>query len=280
MPDSHPIISTLVASVSQIPYVQGIVLGGSRGFGVALENSDFDFLVWNEEPFPLSSKAIIENLKKDAKDVTHTPLCTHGTIDGVRFELFYRSLTEVNRYILDGKEGKFHILPTPFAPAATLNLELISSLVNYPLLWDKEGKLQLLKSKALPMTIELRNSILEFSFSGAVRAMKLASKATKLDIQIHYLISSISLFLGHLHNAIFAINNMYPFTSKQSSEVIGTLKFRPDRLVIKEREIFGLAMAANLIKCQNMMEQLLHEVSSVADKPEQLGFHMQLTSPP
>ena len=266
MLDKGPIISRLVETLSSNPHVHGIVLGGSRGLGIATKSSDYDFVIWYEDEFPVTNQSVVGNLKTVVENIKPTRSVGRlsGTVDGAGFEFFYKSLTEVERRIHEAKQGTFYLEASQYSPQGRLNLELISFLVNYPILWERDSRLTRMKSYALPMPLALQDKMLDTSFRGAIVALSKAAKVTKIDMHITYLLSYCSLFIWHLEIALFAINDKYPILAKGTIEIIESLKIHPRSLRKREQEILKSCLAGNVKECLGGMQQLMHEVMSLA----------------
>jgi hypothetical protein len=108
-PNQETIISHLVERISNIPHVQGIVLGVSRGLNFATDASDYDLVLFYEDEFPISNESVSDVLKSFGNDVKPTPSGRRltGKSQGLRFEIFYRSLTKTREAVLNAQQGLF-----------------------------------------------------------------------------------------------------------------------------------------------------------------------------
>lgn len=267
-PNHEKIISQLVERISNTPHVQGIVLVGSRGLNFATDASDYDLVLFYEDEFPITNESVSDILKSVSNDVKPTPSGRRltGKSHGLKFEIFYKSLTKARAIVLDAQQGIFFLTANNHFPQGTLNLNLVSSLVNFPILWEKDMALTRVVSKAVPMPGNLRNALLEFAFHGALAARKNAASVRKPDMHKTYLLSHCALFIWHLEIALFATNNMYPVMSKQSMEVLESQTGKPENWRKKVHVLFNSCMFDDLKLSLDLMRQLLEEVADLADQ--------------
>ena len=250
-----------------MPDVQGIVLAGSRGLDFATEASDYDLVLFYEDKFPITNESISDILKSVSDDVkpTLSDRRLTGNSKGLRFEIFYKSLTKVRAIVMDAQQGIFFLAADNHFPQGFLNLSLVSSLVNFPILWEKEMALTRVVSKAVPMSVNLRQALLQFTIPGALAARKNAAGVRKPDMHRTYLLSHCALFIWHLEIALFAINHMYPIMSKQSMEVLESQTAIPENWRKKVHVLFKSCMVDDLKLSLDLMQQLLEEVAGLAD---------------
>ncbi|MEP7173637.1 MAG: nucleotidyltransferase domain-containing protein [Aestuariivirga sp.] len=265
-PNHEAIISQLVKKISNIPHVQGIILGGSRGLNFATDASDYDLVIFYEDEFPITNESVFDVLKSFGNDVKPTPcgLRLTGKSHGLKFEIFYRSLTKVRAAVLDAQRGLIFLIANNHIPQGSLNLSLISFLVNFPILWDKDAALARVVSNAVPMPSKLRQALLEFALHGAFAAGKNAAGVRRPEMHKTYLLSHCVLFIWHLEIAIFAINHMYPVMSKQSMELLEALTAKPENWRKKVHKMLNSCMIDDLKLPLDLMRQLLEEVAGLA----------------
>jgi len=266
-------ISQLVEKLSALPHVQGIVLGGSRGLNLATEASDYDLVLYYEQGFPIDRQPVSDIFKVNKL----TP--TVRRIDGIDFDIFYRNLTKVRGAVLEAQQGKFLLHPSNNFPQGNLSLSLISFLVNFPILWERDEALSRVVSTAVPMHDKLRASMMEFAFRGAIDARKAAKGAHKAGTHESFLVAYCSLFIWHLEIALFAMNSMYPIMSKQTMEVLVSQPAVPLNWQKKVHDLFVSCVSDDLKLSLGLMTQLVVEVGRLADQQALAKSNLQREAP-
>jgi hypothetical protein len=246
--------------------VQGVTLGGSRGWGVAEPQSDFDFVLYCEDHAPLDSDGILGAMPDGgaALKLTKSGHRLIGEAEGIPFEFFYRSLNTVEAIAAETIAGTFSLRPDKWFPQGKLSVEPLSFLLWERVIFDPHGKLARLRQMVMPMPQRFQGALYGFALKGAETAFRNADKVRRFPQHTMHLMSHVFLFVWYLEIGIFAVNGAYPVMCKQTSVLLDRLRLRPDDYLQKLGSVFSLAAQLKLPQAFETMYALLGELQALA----------------
>lgn len=102
----------LAGRLAAIPHVVAVTLGGSRATGTATETSDWDFGLYYRSPLDPADVAALGWPGRVFAPGDWGRIVNGGawlTVEGVRVDLVYRDLGQVERWLADAEAGRFEV---------------------------------------------------------------------------------------------------------------------------------------------------------------------------
>ncbi len=128
MVDTH----SFAARIAQLPGVQAVALGGSRGQGTATDSSDWDFALYYRGHFEVHE---VRRLGFDGEvfgiGAWGGGVMNGGawlTVEGRRVDLHYRDLNEIEHWWAEAREGRYQKELLPFYVAGIPTYTVVGEL--------------------------------------------------------------------------------------------------------------------------------------------------------
>ena len=233
------LLETLVGSLSKVPHMQAIVLGGSYASGTQHSASDLDVGLYYLEAQPFSVDAV----REVAAAVSRTG--TRPTVTGFyawgawvnggawietaagKLDFLYRNLDQVRKTILEARQG---ICRHDYDQQPTHGFYSVGYLAETQIclpLFDPAGRIAALKQQVQGYPASLKHKIIADSLWSAEFTLKHARGfAEKADI--YNTAGCLSRAAASLTQALFALNEKYFLSDKQVMQTISTFKIVPD----------------------------------------------------
>lgn len=224
-------------ALSSISGVVAIVLGGSRARGVERANSDADIGILYQEETPLDVGQIriaARDLSDDA-DVIVTELYGWGpwvnggawlTVQGKRIDLLYRNIDQIERVLVDSKEGRFVHDFRQQPPFGFLSYMYLAELDICRPLRDANAIVETLKRQVRPYPAALRRSLVQDSLWSAEFTLSVAKPWAQAGDR-YTTLGSLTRAAFYLTQAIFALNEQYFISDKTALGEISTFTIAP-----------------------------------------------------
>lgn len=254
-------INNLINSLSAIPDVEGIVLGGSRGIHVGNERSDYDIALFRSCDKKITSEVIAAHLPKDLK-VDVNPILITGYLGDVKFEIFQKNLTKVEQEIANNQQGKFRWYLAALLPFGDLSYRIVSHLVNSEVLYDRSGKLKRVIDGVTPLPPLFKKSVMNHFVKQMNNSIIHIDKVNKREDQYHFM-SLVGLILFCYVNVLYVLNNRYPIIEKGNFKVAETLPNVPAELTQKISEIYATAARFDFASSRKQIKALLIELKQL-----------------
>lgn len=242
------IIQRTVSALSSLPFVQAVVLGGSRATGTATENSDLDIGIYYDREINLTAL----NQAAARLDDQHRSdlVCGEGgwgpwvncggwlIMGGLPTDLILRDLRRVENVCTDCDKGIFSTNYHTGHPHAFLSVIYRGELARCKILFARDESFIQLKQIAQNYPEPLRQSLLSnFSFEAEFSRM-LAQKASANN-DLYYLHGHLFRSVSACNQLLFAYNRVYCLNEKKAPAQIETMPVHPNDYQQKVNRIFS-----------------------------------------
>jgi len=254
-------INDLIKSLSAIPEIEGIVLGGSRGIHVGNEHSDYDIALYRSCDKPITSEVIAAHIPKDLQ-VNVNPILITGYLGDLKFEIFQKNLNKIEQEIANNRQGKFRWYLAALLPYGDLSYRIVSHLVNSEILFDKTGKLQNTIDSVTPLPPLFKKSVTNHFVKQMNNSIIHIDKVSKREDQFHFM-SLVGLILFCYINVLYVLNNRYPVIEKGNFKVAETLAKVPAEFTQKISAIYAAAAALDYATSRKQIKALMIELKQL-----------------
>lgn len=260
-------MNELAKALASIKGVVAVGLGGSRGLGLADENSDYDFVLFRSSGEVIPAQFIVDTIKPftGSADIQVHSYFVMTQVNGIKVEIFQNDISNVAREISLAREGKFRWSIRSLFPHGDLSTCLISHVVHLELCSEMDGGISNLRKLADPFPDLLMHSMIKTFLRQASITVTHASKIKKVaDLQ--YLISLCAGFVFYTNIVIFAANRMYPVLERGGARLILGLPLRPKNYEQRILEVFQASCKGDLQRVYAELTALLSDVRVLANK--------------
>lgn len=223
MPDDL-ILARFIAALRPVRGLVALVLGGSRGRGVAGPHSDYDFGLYYEPEAPLDVDGLRSAAAALADDPSFTlvglgewgPWINGGawlTSGGTKVDLLYRDLGRVRDVIAQAREGRFSMNYQPGHPHGFASIIWMGEVATCRSLLDPRSVITSLKGETRPFPERLRTSLVARFGWEVGFAVDNARLAAKRGEQAH-LAGCAYRVLSCVAQVLFALNGRYLINEK------------------------------------------------------------------
>jgi hypothetical protein len=273
-PNDEHLLARLTDTLSRVPGVCAIALGGSRSRGLATRDSDYDIGLYYAaaEPIDLPAlQAVVAAIDDRRQEATVTPIGGWGrwingggwlTIGGTRVDLLYRDLVRVGDVISDCRAGAIERHYQPGHPHAFVSTIYMGEVAYCRPLWDPADRLAELKRLTAPYTQALRDAMVGMFLREAEFAIAVARHGRGLDDPV-YVAGCAFRSIACLCQVLCAINGAYLLNEKGGVAAADALPRRPDAFrfrVLHALEAIGRAQTAQGL---DEIERLLKETQAM-----------------
>jgi predicted nucleotidyltransferase len=274
MPNVCSISSPVVAALSELDYVKGIVCFGSYASGAFDEYSDVDLYVFCHPgivPSRMRKKVLekiggITEMQLDHAEFDwDNQWCPKGDrfkLHNLLFDITYNTVRWIQRVIKKIKEGKTSIPELKFRPYTMLGL-----LDNSIILHDPKSTLKKIKSGLYPYPHKLKSALLDKGISIVKDSLPELQDYVKRGISntaFHFHLERIIDAIGTI---IFALNDRYDLATKRVEEFFATLSITPNRFLERYKKILETPLSKkgrkNIVR---ELEVFFREIESLAEK--------------
>jgi hypothetical protein len=261
-------LKEIVDDLARNPRVRGIRLGGSRGLGFADKSSDYDLDLYYSQEAPIDNDVILQNLslKIDRSKPTRSGRRMNCEMNGLPIEFFYSDTRIVERALAEVAGATFSLRADRWFPQGKISIEPLSYLMNGRLLYDRDGRLTEIRASASAMPKLFQKTLFDFGFVGAETALENMCKAKRLPEHLSHLMAHIFLFVWYSEICLFALNGIYPFSSKQTSTFLSKLPLTPPNHLNIVSEIYASGATGTPEAALQKMLSFLSEVKLRFDR--------------
>lgn len=269
------IILQFADALQACPFVQGVVLGGSRATGTANAASDIDIGVYYEK-----QGLDIESLNAVAAqlDDAHRPnlICPEGgwgnwvncggwlVCGGRPVDLILRDVARVRKCVEQTERGELSAHYQPGHPHAFLNVMYRGELAACKLLYAKEEAFTALKRRAEAYPDRLRSALVAFFLFEAKFSCNLAKKDAP-NRDLYYAAGHLFRAISALNQVLFAANRFYCLNEKKATARIEGFPLCPSDYKARAESILSLT-PETLDASVRALERLCGEVEALAGR--------------
>jgi hypothetical protein len=233
------LLEGLVGSLSSLPHMQAVVLGGSYASGTQHSASDMDIGLYYLEAGPFSVDAIreiAEAISRKGASPTVTGFYAWGAwVNGGawiqaqagKVDFLYRNLDQVQKTIQEAQQG---ICRHDYDQQPTHGFYSVGYLAETQIclpLYDPENRIAALKKQVMGYSPVLKQKIIADSLWAAEFTLKHARGfAEKADI--YNTAGCLSRAAANLTQVLFALNEKYFLSDKKVMQTIASFKIVPD----------------------------------------------------
>ena len=264
------ILQRIADTLSPIPCVQAVVLGGSRATGTADGKSDIDIGVYYDAD--TLDLAALNSAAKQLDDQHRSGLIgppgSWGnwvncggwlTIGGVQVDLILRDVTRVLQCIEETDGGSISMHYQTGHPHAYLNVMYRGELAVSRTLYAADASFAALKTRASQYPDALAHALIGFFLFEAGFSRDLAKKAWE-NRDLFALSGHLFRSVAALNQVLFALSRTYCLNEKRAVTRTARLPHAPQRYQARAEEIFAHPACADAI----------HLLSTLIAETEQL----------
>lgn len=221
---AESIITTVAATLADVPGVLAVALGGSRARGEHHPGSDIDIGIYYEpeQPPDLAALRALAAILDDRGEVDVTepgawgPWINGGAwlrVRGVAVDWLYRDLGRVRRALDDVHAGRLVRDYSPGHPHGVFNAGYAAELHHLRPLYDPGGVLADLQARTTPYPPALQQAVLRNFLWEAGFSLETGAKALARD-DITYITGALYRTVACLTQTLFALNERYCMNEK------------------------------------------------------------------
>jgi hypothetical protein len=243
-----PLLARLLDALRPIKGLSALVLGGSRGRGMAGPASDYDFGLYYEPDAPFDVEALRLAIAPlvDDPSATVTRIGEWGPwiigggwirIGGVKVDLLYRDLGRVRAVIADSRQGRFSMNYQPGHPHGFCSTIWMGEVATCQPLFDPFGRIAELKSQTWPYPEALKSALValfgwevDFAIDNAELAAKRAERTHIAGCAYRALCCTAQV--------LFALNGRYLINEKGAVAEAATYPITIEGLSAAQAEIW------------------------------------------
>ncbi|KYH30018.1 MULTISPECIES: nucleotidyltransferase domain-containing protein [Clostridium] len=269
------IIKSVAEKLSSLPYIEGIVLGGSRARGTHTEDSDIDIgIYYDSQNFDLKAiNQLATELDDEHRSNLVVPPGAWGywvngggwlVIDGYHVDIILRDIRRVKQVIKDTEQGIFTANYQAGHPHGYISAMYRGELAISKILYAKNESLWKLKKQAETYPAALREKLVDFFMFEAGFSLMFVKANLRAEDR-YYIAGHVFRIISCLNQVLFACNNAYCINEKKAIKLIETFEYKPRKYVQKVNRIFEM-LGLSLIECYDMTGKLYDEVKQIVSK--------------
>ena len=237
-PDKSLLLERLVGSLSKIPHIRAVVLGGSYACGTQHNTSDLDVGLYYLEAKPFDIQAVRElaaQISRAGAQPTVTGFYEWGAwVNGGawiqtaagKLDFLYRNLDQVQRTIREARQG---ICRHDYDQQPAHGFYSVGYLAETQIcvpLYDPEGRIGELKKAVQHYPARLKQQIISDSLWAAEFTLKHARGFAGQE-DIYNTAGCLARAAANLTQALFAMNERYFLGDKKVMQTIAAFKILP-----------------------------------------------------
>lgn len=266
------IIQSVAEKLSPLPFVEGIVLGGSRARGTHSENSDVDIgIYYHADSFDLNEiNRIALELDDSHRENLVVPPGAWGEwvngggwliIGGYHVDLILRDMRRVEDIVEETERGVASAHYQTGHPHGYISAMYRGELAVSNVLYAKDARFHALKKRAEEYPAALRRSLIDFFLFEAEFSLTFV-RANAAAGDKYYVAGHLFRAVSCLNQVLFACNGVYCINEKKAVKMIETFAKRPEGYTEKVGRLFE-SLAGSLSECADVAEQLFGEVKEI-----------------
>lgn len=268
------VLREVVSELSGLPFVEGIVLGGSRATGMATESSDIDVGIYYDSHL-IEFRQLNLIAKKLDDERRENLICSEGewgnwvncggwlTVQGYDVDLILRDIKRVEACVEQTDAGDISMHYQTGHPHAYFNVMYRGELASSKVLYGNE-KLKRLKERAECYPEKLKSALLSFFMFEAKFSCTLAKNYMNKE-DIYYGIGHMFRSVSALNQVIFALNEIYCLNEKKALKRIKSFPVSPYNYSERANQALILN-EENMMEHIEMIEQLCCEAEDLLNQ--------------
>ncbi|MDL2233530.1 nucleotidyltransferase domain-containing protein [Ruminococcaceae bacterium OttesenSCG-928-L11] len=267
------ILNRAAASLSAVPGVVGIALGGSRARGTDTPDSDIDIGVYydNATLDIAALNAAAQTVDDEHRAALIAPPGEWGkwvngggwlTVDGYHVDFILRDIGRVKEEIEKCLGGTVSTHYQTGHPHGYINAMYMGELAVCRLLWERDGAVSPLKRTAEAYPDRLREALVGFFSFEAGFSLMFAETSGERD-DVYYTTAHIVRSVSALNQVLFARNREYCLNEKKAVGMIDGFAIKPANYKGRIDAVFAAAGVDNRKACA-LLRQLVDEVNALS----------------
>ncbi|MDW8802102.1 nucleotidyltransferase domain-containing protein [Clostridium sp. A1-XYC3] len=269
------IIKLVIEKLSSLPYIEGIVLGGSRARGTHTKDSDIDFgIYYNLESFDLNAiNQLATELDDEHRSNLVVPPGAWGNwvngggwlvINGHHVDLILRDIKRVEQIVKDTEQGIVTANYQTGHPHGYISAMYRGELAISKVLYNKNSGFNELKKKAEIYPTALKKSLINFFMFEAEFSLMFVKANAAADDK-YYIAGHVFRIVSCLNQVLFACNNAYCINEKKAIKLLETFEYKPEKYSQRVNYIFEV-LGFSTFECYHMTEKLYNEVRQIVSE--------------
>lgn len=271
----NSILQIVTNKLASFPFIEGIVLGGSRARGTHSEDSDIDIgIYYHPDKLDIGAlNQVAKDLDDEHRENLVVPPGGWGkwvnaggwlVINGYHVDFILRDIKRVKKIVQDTEKGITSIHYQSGHPHGYLNAMYRGELAISKILYAKNESFSNLKKQAETYPADLQKSLIDFFMFEADFSLLFIKKHLDTDDK-YYIAGHLFRGISSLNQILFACNKVYCINEKKAVKMIETFEHKPEQYSQKVNQIFEL-LGSSLQRCYEMTEQLVNEVKHIVSK--------------
>lgn len=266
------IIQSVTDKLALLPFIEGVVLGGSRASGSHDKDSDIDIgIYYDPETFDLNAlNQVASQLDDEKREQLIYPPGAWGEwvngsgwliINGYHVDLILRDINRVKQIINDTNQG---IVSTHYQtghPHGYISAMYRGELAISQVLVSKSSTLMELKKQAKFYPEALKKKMISFfMFETGFSFMFVEANLKSNDK--YYIAGHVFRMISCINQVLFAYNNTYCINEKKAIKLIESFEYKPQNYAQRVNQIFSL-LGHSLDDCFEIIKDLYEEVKEI-----------------
>ncbi len=271
------IIQSVTEKLSSLPYIEGIVLGGSRARGTHTEDSDIDIgIYYKSESFDLKAiNQIATELDDENRNNLVVPPGAWGdwingggwlVINGYHVDLILRDIKRVEQIIKDTEQGIVTANYQTGHPHGYISAMYRGELAISKIQYANDENFYEFKKQAERYPTALQKGLTEFFMFEAGFSLMFAENNIDKD-DVSYVCGHCFRSISSLNQVLFAINKEYCINEKKAVKMIEDLDFKIKPSDYKERVDKVISLISTDVDCTRkgieILQRLVNEVENL-----------------
>jgi len=267
------IMRTAAEKLSSLPFVEAVVLGGSRARGTHSADSDIDIGVYyRADLFDLYAinRAAAE-LDDERREKLVVPPGGWGewvngggwlVVGGYHVDLILRDIQRVERIVEETERGVVTAHYQTGHPHGYISAMYRGELAICKVLYAKDARFFALKRRAEEYPAALRDALISFFLFEAEFSLTIM-RANAASGDKYYAAGHLFRAVSCLNQVLFACNRAYCINEKKAVMMIASFPRKPEDYEKKVTRLFE-SLAGSLQECSALAGSLLSEVKDIA----------------
>jgi len=267
------IMRSAAEKLSSLPFVEAVVLGGSRARGTHSADSDIDIGVYyRADLFDLYAinRAAAE-LDDERREKLVVPPGGWGewvngggwlVVGGYHVDLILRDIARVERIVEETERGVVTAHYQTGHPHGYISTMYRGELAICKVLYAKDARFFALKRRAEEYPAALRDALISFFLFEAEFSLTIM-RANAASGDKYYAAGHLFRAVSCLNQVLFACNRAYCINEKKAVKMIASFPRKPEDYARKVTRLFE-SLAGSLQECSALAGSLLSEVKDIA----------------
>jgi len=267
------IMRSAAEKLSSLPFVEAVVLGGSRARGTHSADSDIDIGVYyRADLFDLYAinRAAAE-LDDERRENLVVPPGGWGewvngggwlVVGGYHVDLILRDIARVERIVEETERGVVTAHYQTGHPHGYISTMYRGELAICKVLYAKDARFFALKRRAEEYPAALRDALISFFLFEAEFSLTIM-RANAASGDKYYAAGHLFRAVSCLNQVLFACNRAYCINEKKAVKMIASFPRKPKDYEKKVTRLFE-SLAGSLQECSALAGSLLSEVKDIA----------------